>query len=185
MKKRKIKVVSVIALGVVAAILVGGAIRFATGQTGRAADHAALRKIAAAYEGALNSQDFDKLKPYLAPTLSAVMATGNEVTSPAEFKAYLTKVNTLIGIGKGGSYQVKVNPIATHFEGAYGYSFGTTDEILKTDAGAEYRYHSMWMARSRKFKDGWKLIGGRVVVDPFNQAFTPEHLQAIAKLVTG
>lgn len=152
-------------------------------QTDRQDDHNALRTIKAAYEDALNNGNFAALTPYLAGDLSAVMATGEKVASPAEFRAYFAKMKTLMKIGSGGAYSVKVEPFATDFTGSgSAVSFGTTTESLQLPGGRPREYRSYWVVTARKEGAQWKLAGGRMVVDPHNHTFTADEIKQISGL---
>ncbi len=158
------------------------------------ADKQALRVIKAAYEDAINQDNFSTLAPHLAGSFSATMATGQKVNGAGEFEAYWKTMRELIGIGKGkaGRYTVKVEPIDTFFLNDYAFSFGTTKEDMVTDTvdklGAKvsnsYRFNSMWFALSAKDNGAWKLMAGNITVDPFRTVFSESKVAEIRKLAS-
>lgn len=155
----------------------------------RKEDHAEIIKIKDAYVKALNSGDADAVMEHLAPDLDAVMATGEEVKSAAEFKAYVDKMRAILGLERGGRYaidEIKVGRTLLHKDSAA--SYGTTKEHVqavdeKGKQGKFYEYETEWEAWLSKGADGkWRLIGGRVTVDPTQRVFAPETLAKIRKI---
>ena len=63
------------------------------------ADKAELRKIKVAYEDAVNRDDMTQLAPHIGASFSATMATGQKVTSFAEFQTYWKTMKEIVGIG--------------------------------------------------------------------------------------
>ncbi len=153
------------------------------------ADKLALRQIKVAYEDAVNRDDMTALAPHIAANFSAVMATGQKVTSMAEFEAYWKTMKELVGIGPKhtGKYTAALEPLDSIFLGGYAFSFGTAKESLVTDVvgpkGREsrnYAFNSNWYAVSEKDNGVWKLVAARVVVDPFHSTFSDAKIQEIA-----
>lgn len=181
-----------IAAAAVAVVALVGVARRVWAQSDNTPDRADLRKIAAAYEAAINHDDMDALKPYLSSDFTATMATGHKVKGAAEFAAYWKTMKELVGIrpGRHGSYSVAVEPIDTFFVGDYAFSFGTFKESLTADTGEEqrasrsYKFNSNWYAVSAREGNQWKLVSGRVVVDPFHSTFSEQKLSEIAALAS-
>jgi ketosteroid isomerase-like protein len=176
---------AVLALGLVAVTALHVSAQISTTD----ADKQALRQIKVAYEDAVNRDDMTALAPHLASNFSAVMATGQKVNSLADFEAYWKTMKAQVGIGPKltGKYTASLEPLDSIFLGGYAFSFGTSKETLVTDVpgpkGREsrnYAFNSNWYAVSTKDNGVWKLVAGRVVVDPFHTTFSEAKLQEIA-----
>jgi len=146
------------------------------------ADRATLRKIMALYEEVVRSDDITKLLPYLPENLTAVTPTGEEVKGPQQLQAYFQRIWALIG--KGGTYQVKVNVGSTDFYGDIAVSYGSTDELIRSAAGKEYQFPMLWTAVSRQENEQWKVIRMHGSIDPLTNVFVAAQLQ-MTKLVYG
>lgn len=176
--------------GVCAAALGAGVTIYAGAATAvPSKDSQEVLEIRNAYVAAMNSGDASELMKHLAPDLKAVMATGEEVKSSAEFKAYVEKMRDLIGFDRGGSYQILgINTAKKSIFGDMAYAHGTTSEKVqavdkKGQKGKLYEYESEWEAWLRKDAEGqWKLISGRIDIDPRGRAFTPQVLAKIKAL---
>jgi ketosteroid isomerase-like protein len=145
-------------------------------------DRAELRKLKTAYEQAINSNDLEKLQPFLAESFTGVMVSGEEVKSFSEMKAYWEKMKNLIG--QWGTYHVTVNTDLTEFHGDVSISRGITDEEVKTSKGNIYKYHAQWSAVCLK-KDGqWKVLRMHSAMDPIQNVFVKAELKG-AKTVYG
>jgi hypothetical protein len=152
-------------------------------------DKQALRQIKTAYEDAVNHDDMTHLAPHIGTGFSAVMATGQKVTSFKEFQTYWETMKEIVGIGPNlrGKYTASLEPLDSIFLGGYAFSFGTAKETLITDVavakGREsktYSFNSNWYAVSTKENGQWKLIAARIVVDPFNTTFSAAKITEIA-----
>lgn len=141
------------------------------------ADRAALRKIRGLYEEVVKTDDLTRLMPYLAPNVTAVTPTGEEVKGPQELQAYFKRIWDMIG--KGGSYEVKVNLGATDLYGDIAVSHGTTNEFVRADNGSEYRFPMLWTAVSRKDSGEWKVIRMHGSIDPLTNVFVTTQLKAV------
>ncbi|HXG52521.1 MAG TPA: nuclear transport factor 2 family protein [candidate division Zixibacteria bacterium] len=144
---------------------------------GENADRAALAKIRSLYEEVVKSDDLTRLMPHLAPDVSAVTPTGEEVKTPQELQAYFKKIWGMIG--KGGSYEVKVHLTRTDLYGDIAVSHGTTDELIRPASGGEYRFPMLWTAVSRRDSDGWKVIRLHGSIDPLANVFVQAQLEAV------
>jgi ketosteroid isomerase-like protein len=182
MKRFGLAAVAILGLAAITAVV--------SAQTTTDADKVALRQIKVAYEDAVNRDDMTALAPHLASNFSAVMATGQKVNSISEFQAYWTTMKDLVGIGKGktGKYTASLEPLDSIFVGGYAFSFGTAKETLVTDVAGpkgreskNYAFNSNWYAVSTKENGVWKLVSGRVVVDPFHTTFSDAKIQEIAQ----
>jgi len=140
------------------------------------ADHEALRKIKAVYEEAVKSDDLTKLSPHLGANITAVTPTGEEVKGAKELQSYFKSIWNLIG--KGGTYQVKVNVTNTDLYADIAVSYGTTDEFVKTAEGKEYKFPMLWTAVARRDGDGWKAIRMHGSMNPLTNVFVTTQLNA-------
>lgn len=78
---------------------------------GRDADYAAIMRVKAAYEKALNEDDLDKLVPFLGNGFVGRMVTGDRITGARELRAHWDKVKRVIRRGRsGGSYRIRLLP---------------------------------------------------------------------------
>lgn len=176
--------------GICAAALGAGVTIYAGAATSAPSkDSADVLEIRNAYVSALNSGDASALMGYLDSNLQATMATGEEIKSAAEFKAYVEKMRDLIGLDRGGSYQIlSIDTAKKSFFSDMAYAHGTTREKVeavdkKGKKGQLYEYESEWEAWLRKGADGkWKLISGKINIDPKGRAFTPQALAKIKAL---
>jgi ketosteroid isomerase-like protein len=143
-------------------------------------DRAELRKMKAVYEEAINSNNLEKLQPFLAEGFTGVMVSGEEVKSFSDMKAYWEKMKDLIG--SNGTYHVAVNTDLTEFHGEVAVSRGITDEQVKTSKGSDYMYHALWTAICIK-KDGqWKVLRIHSAMDPIQNVFVMADLKATKTL---
>jgi len=181
MKRLGLAAVAILGLAAITAVV--------SAQTTTEADKQALRQIKVAYEDAVNRDDMTALAPHLASNFSAVMATGQKVNNAAEFASYWKTMKTLVGIGPNltGKYTATLEPLDSIFVGGYAFSFGTSKETLVTDVAGpkgreskNYAFNSNWYAVSTKENGVWKLVSGRVVVDPFHSTFSDAKIQEIA-----
>lgn len=140
------------------------------------ADREALAKIRAVYEDAVKSDGLSKLLPHMGANLTAVTPTGEEVKGSQELQAYFKKIWGMIG--KGGSYQVKVNVTNTDLYGDIAVSHGSTDEFVKTAEGKEYKFPMLWTAVLRREEGGWKAIRMHGSMDPLTNVFVATQLSA-------
>jgi ketosteroid isomerase-like protein len=141
------------------------------------ADRAELRKLRALYEEVVKSDDLTKLMPYLPPSLTAVTPTGEQVKGPNELQEYFKKIWGMIG--RGGTYQVKVNLGSTDLYNDIAVSYGTTDEFIKTAEGTEYQFPMLWTAVSRKENGAWKVIRMHGSIDPLTNVFVTTQLNTL------
>jgi ketosteroid isomerase-like protein len=157
--------------------MVGFAFARATaGYAAEEADHEALRKIKAVYEESVKTDDLSKLFPHLGGNMTAVTPTGEEVKGAQQLQAYFKSIWDLIG--KGGTYQVKVNVTNTDLYGDIAVSYGTTDEFVKTAEGREYKFPMLWTAVARREEGGWKAIRMHGSMNPLTNVFVTTRLNA-------
>src|SRR5206468_642501 len=106
-----------------------------------------IRNIKAIYEDAVNSNQLEKLKPYIAKNFHGVMVNGREARSYDDLVKIVADVRDLIGAG--GSYQVKVNYEPGTMFGNLAVANGTTEEHIVTGSGKRFDPNSNWLAGRR------------------------------------
>lgn len=126
-------------------------------------DKVALRKLAATYEQAIADRDLSALKPHLAEDFTAVMITADEVKGFNGIVDYWTRVEEFLG--EGGTYQVKLDPDDTIFEGDLAIAKGSALEQV-TRSGSAMEFTSQWTAIARRDGDAWKLVRIQASIDP-------------------
>lgn len=151
-------------------------------QADEEADRATLRQIKTLYEQVVRSDDITPLLPYLPANLTAVTPTGEEVKGPQQLQAYFHGIWAMIG--KGGTYQVKVNVGSTDFYGDIAVSSGTTDETVRSAAGKEFQFPMLWTAVSRKENEQWQVIRMHGSINPLSNVFVLAQLR-MTKLLYG
>lgn len=147
------------------------------------ANREALTKIRTLYEESVKSDDISKLLPHMSGNLTAVTPTGEEVKGAQELQAYFKKIWDLIG--KGGSYQVKVNVTQTDLFGDIAVSYGTTDEVVKTAESKEYKFSMLWTAILRREDGVWKALRMHGSLDPLSNVFVKTQMTAMKWLYGG
>ena len=139
------------------------------------AEHEALRKIKAAYEEAIKSNDLKKMAPYLGPGVSGVMVTGEEVKGLEGLQAYWNKIKALMG--PGGKYEVTLKPEKSELFGDIALARGSTEDLVRTDTGKTYHFSSLWTAICRKDNGQWKIIRMQGTMDPITNPFVNARVQ--------
>ena len=136
------------------------------------AEHDALRGLRAIYEQAVNENRVDLLQPLLHPEFTGVMMTGRQVTSFDEVTQYWQDIRALIG--EGGRYTTKVNPEWSTLFGDVALARGTTDDVVVTSEGQEFRFQSFWTAVLQKHNGRWALRRVQGSMDPVTNPFVRE-----------
>ncbi len=126
-------------------------------------DKQALRNLRDVYEKAIASRDLAALKPHLAADFTAVMITAEEIKGYDGTLEYWKKVEGFIG--KDGTYQVKVDPDDTIFEGNIAIAKGRANEHA-VRGGTTLDFVSQWTAIARKEGGVWKLVRIQASIDP-------------------
>jgi ketosteroid isomerase-like protein len=127
-------------------------------------DKQALRNLKTTYEKAIEDRNLDALKPHLAHDFTAVMITADEVKGVDGIIAYWGKVEDFIG--EGGTYQVRLDPDDTIFEGNLAIAKGRALEKVKLASGKNLEFTSQWTAIARKEGGAWKLVRIHAAIDP-------------------
>ena len=130
------------------------------------ADHDALRKLRAVAEEAINTNQLDLFKPYLADDFSIVTYTDREFTEFEAFKSRWQQTrNELLA---GGTYSTTMNPELSMIVGDVAIARGNSDNVLTTGAGQRYEFPSNWTAVLRKVDGNWKIVRAHSSLSPFD-----------------
>ena len=158
--------------------LLGGAVAASPQQPAAAAnpqeeaDHEALRGLKAIYEQAVRDNQIDRLGPYLHPQFHGVMVTGRAVNNLADLQQFWRDIKGLIG--ERGTYTTTLNPERSIILGDIALARGTTDDVVKTDDGTEFRFNSLWTATLQRDGATWKIRSVQGTMDPVGNPFVRE-----------
>lgn len=136
------------------------------------AEHEALRRLKSGYEEAVRNNRIDALAPYFHSDFHGVMVTGRAVNSFADVQQYWRDIRGLIG--EGGTYTTTVNPERSLILGDVALARGTTDDVIKTNDGQEYRFSVLWSATLQKDGGSWKIRTIQGTMDPVGNPFVRE-----------
>ena len=136
------------------------------------ADHEALRRLRTAYEEAVRNNRIDALAGHFHPDFHGVMVTGRAVNSFADVQQYWRDIHGLMG--EGGSYTTTLNPERSVILGDFALARGTTDDVVKTSNGHEYRFTTLWTATLQKDGADWKIRSVQGTMDPIANPFVRE-----------
>jgi ketosteroid isomerase-like protein len=143
--------------------------------TGTEADHEALRQLKAGYERAIREDRIDTLRAHLHADFHGVMVTGRPVDSFDDLQAYWRDIKALIG--EGGSYVTTLNPELSDVIGDVALARGTTDDVVVTSDGQEFRFKSLWTAALQKQDGQWKIRRVQGSMDPVDNPFVREFIR--------
>ena len=148
------------------------------------AEHQALRDLRAVYEQAIRENRVELLQPHLHPEFSGVMVTGRQVTSFDEVRQYWQDIRGLIG--EGGRYTTTVKPEWSTIVGDVALARGTSDDVVVTGDGDEFRFQSFWTAVLQKHEGRWKIRRMQGTMDPIGNPFVREFAQrAVTRAALG
>jgi ketosteroid isomerase-like protein len=133
------------------------------------ADHAALRQLRALYEQSIRDGKPEALAPYLASDFHGVMITGRVVKNVVDLHKFWTDMKAIIGAG--GTYVTTINPERSVIVGDVALARGTSDDVVVTSAGKEFKFTSYWTATLQKDHDVWKIRQLQGSIDPVDNAF--------------
>jgi ketosteroid isomerase-like protein len=136
------------------------------------ADHEALRRLKTAYEEAVRNNRIDALAGHFHPDFHGVMVTGRPVNSFADVQKYWRDIHVLMG--EGGSYTTTVNPERSVILADVALARGTTDDVVKTSDGHEYRFTTLWTATLQRDGADWKIRSVQGTMDPIGNPFVRE-----------
>jgi membrane-associated phospholipid phosphatase/ketosteroid isomerase-like protein len=136
------------------------------------ADHEALRRLKTAYEEAIRSNRIETLAGHFHADFHGVMVTGRPVNSFADVQQFWRDLRGLIG--EGGTYTTTINPERSVILGDIALARGTTDDVVKTGAGKEYRVTTFWTATLQREGAAWKVRSLQGTMDPIGNPFVGE-----------
>lgn len=136
------------------------------------ADHEALRRLKTAYEEAVRNNRIDALAGHFHADFHGVMVTGRAVNSFADVQQYWRDIHGLMG--EGGSYTTTLNPERSVILGNVALARGTTDDVVKTSNGQEYRFTTLWTATLQRDGADWKIRSVQGTMDPIANPFVRE-----------
>jgi hypothetical protein len=87
-------------------------------------------------------------------------------------------------MGAGGSYTTTVNPERSVILGDVALARGTTDDVVRTSDGHDYRFTTLWTATLQRDGADWKIrtVQGTMdpIANPFVREFTKRTLVRVA-----
>jgi len=134
-----------------------------------------IRNIKAIYEEAVNTNQLEKLKPYIAKNFHGVMVNGREARSYDDLVKIVADVRALIGAG--GSYHTKLNYEPGTMFGDLAVANGTTEETIVTGSGKRFEPTSTWLVNLIKEEGDWKLYRVQATMDPVNNVFVRDTVK--------
>ena len=75
-------------------------------------------------------------------------------------------------MGEGGKYTTTLKPEASIFVGDLALARGTSDDVVVTSSGEEFRFTTAWTAVLQKANGQWKIRQAHGSMDPVDNAFT-------------
>lgn len=150
---------------VLLALTIGLAALPARAEEERHEDHEQLRALRRVFETAVNANELDQLRPFLAEGFSIVTFTDREFVDFAAFKArwQLTRQEML----QGGNYTMDLNPELSTLIGDIAICRGNANNRLTTGAGKTMEFTSKWTVVCQKQNGQWKILRGHNSLDPF------------------
>lgn len=141
------------------------------------AEREKLREIKAVYENAVNTNQMELLRPYLADSFSFVTLTKTEFTNFDSFiKQWdLTRERLL----QGGTYEISLQPDASTFEGDVAISKGSSTSTLVTGKKKTFQFSESWTAISKKQNGEWKVVRIHSSIDPFKNPFIIDQVKSL------
>ena len=148
------------------------------------ADHESLRALKGIYEQAVRENRIDLLQPHLHGEFHGVMVTGRAVNSFADLQQYWRDIKNLIG--EGGTYTTTLNPERSVILEDIALARGTTDDVVKTDDGTEFRFATLWTATLQREGRAWKIRYVQGTMDPVGNPFVREFgRRAVVRTAAG
>jgi hypothetical protein len=89
-----------------------------------------------------------------------------------ELKRYWADIQALMG--EGGRYTTTLNPELSVLVGDIALARGTSDDVVTTSDGQEFRFATMWTAVLQKQDGSWKIRQAQGSMDPVDNAFVRE-----------
>jgi ketosteroid isomerase-like protein len=150
---------------------------------GDEAEHEALRQIRSLYEQAIRDNHLDTLAPLLHSDFHGVMLTARPVSGLGELKQYWTDIHALMG--EGGRYTTTLKPETSVLIGDIALARGSSDDVVVTSEGREFRFTSFWTAVLQKQDGRWQLRQAQGSIDPVNNPFVREFTRRSLQLAIG
>jgi len=148
------------------------------------ADHEALRRLKAAYEEAVRTNKIETLAPHFHADFHGAMVTGRPVNSFADVQQFWRDLRGLIG--EGGTYTTTVNAERSAILGDLALARGTTDDVVKTGDGNEYKVTTLWSATLQRDGGSWKIRTLQGTMDPIGNPFVSAVAQrAVMRYASG
>ena len=130
------------------------------------ADHDALRQIRAVAEKAINTNNLDLFKPYLADDFSIVTYTDREFSDFVAFKQRWQK--TRDELLDGGTYTTEMQPELSQIIGDIAIARGNSQNVLINGSGERFEFPSRWTAVLHKVDGQWKVVRAHSSLSPFD-----------------
>ncbi|HSC28754.1 MAG TPA: nuclear transport factor 2 family protein [Vicinamibacterales bacterium] len=124
------------------------------------------------YERAIRDNAIDLLRPHLHADFRGVMVTGRIVNGFDELQQYWRDIEELIGVG--GSYTTTLNPERSVILGDVALARGSTDDVVRTGDGNEFRFTTLWSATLQREGGAWKIRYVQGSMDPVDNPFVRE-----------
>jgi hypothetical protein len=137
--------------------------------------HQSLRELRTIYESAIETGDFAPLKGLFTPETTAVMVLGQEISSFEELEGHWAYIRELIG--EGGSYRTSLNPERSLIIGGVAVSHGTSDEVVTTGSGTEFKFNTKWTAVSHLVDGKWQVVRLHASMNPVGNVFTAAFMK--------
>ena len=134
-----------------------------------------IRNIKAIYEDAVNTNQLEKLKPYIAKNFHGGMVNGREARSYDDLVKIVADLRALIGAG--GSYHVKVSYEPGTMFGDLAVANGAAEESIVTGTGKRFEPTSTWLVNLIKEDGEWKLYRVQATMDPVNNVFVRDTVK--------
>lgn len=144
------------------------------------ADHEALRRLREVYEQAVNEDRIELLAPHLHPDFFGVMITDEHVQNLEDMRAFWQRIKELIGAG--GRYTTTLNPERSVVLGDLALARGTTDDVVVTGDGKEYRFSTSWTVVCQRDGGQWKVLRAQGTMDPVQNEFVRTFIGRAGRL---
>lgn len=148
------------------------------------ADHESLRRLKTTYEEAVRNNQIDTLAAHFHADFHGVMVTGRPVNSFADLQQFWRDIRGLIG--EGGSYTTTVNPERSVILGDVALARGTTDDVVRTSDGHDFRFTTLWTATLQRDGGSWKIRTVQGTMDPIANPFVREFAtRSVVRFASG
>ncbi|MGE0481893.1 MAG: nuclear transport factor 2 family protein [Phycisphaerae bacterium] len=142
------------------------------------ADAEAIRALCAVYERAVNEDQPDLLIPLLHDEFTAVTVTGDALAGADEVRGYWQRTQELIGAK--GRYTCRLSVESPQVFGEVAVARGTSDELVVSHTGREFRFVGHWTAVFRRVDGAWKLLRAHASMNPTRNPFVQASVSVAA-----